>query len=85
MTTINTTMTRTTTTHHSDMTQQIIFATGAVIVVGSILAKFRALRAIQRAAINVRAFGLVLGFAARAAWRERTRWHYCVEQARRDA
>lgn len=67
------------------MTERVIFATGAVLIISAILARFRALRAIQRAAINLRAVGLFVRLAVRAVYRERHQWAYCVAEARRDA
>ena len=46
---------------------------------------YRIVRAIQRGAINLRAVGLFLRLAARAVYRERHQWAYCVAEARRDA
>lgn len=56
----------------------------AIGVVGMLAAKLQPLTAIQRAAINMRAAGMLAAEMCRAAWSVRGRWEECVDRAKRE-
>jgi hypothetical protein len=56
----------------------------AVGVFGLAAAKLQPLTAIQRAAIHMRAAGMLAAEMGRAAWSVRNRWTECVDRAKRE-
>lgn len=62
---------------------KVILASAAVIVMAAIAARVQPVRGLKRLAADAEAIGMLLGFAARAAWAERRRWQECRVRARR--